>query len=397
MANTILVVDDEPDLELLITQRFRKEIRDKALKFVFASNGQEALAKLGANGDTDVVLTDINMPVMDGLTLLSNLSQQHPMLRAVIVSAYGDMANIRTALNRGAFDFITKPIDFSDLAITLDKTVREASARKQAEANRDRLVALHKELDVARRIQESIVHRDFPPYPARHEFAVHASMRPARAVGGDFYDFFFVDDHHLAFAIGDVTGKGVPAAIFMAVSRTMLRATGARGLATDACLSLVNDALYAESIASMFVTCFYGVLDTRTGVVEYTNAGHNPPYVLGRDGGITATPAIGGLFLGAFDKANYKHATVQLEPGDSLVLFTDGISEAVNPDDEQYGEARLESCLARLAGAPADQVVASVVADVDAFSAGAAQADDMTTMCLKFHGALGSSPGSATS
>jgi sigma-B regulation protein RsbU (phosphoserine phosphatase) len=397
MANTILVVDDEPDLELLITQRFRKEIRDKALKFVFASNGQEALAKLGANGDTDVVLTDINMPVMDGLTLLSNLSEHFPLLRAVIVSAYGDMANIRTALNRGAFDFITKPIDFSDLAITLDKTVREASARKQAEANRYRLVALHKELDVARRIQESIVHRDFPPYPARHEFAVHASMRPARAVGGDFYDFFFVDDHHLAFAIGDVTGKGVPAAIFMAVSRTMLRVTGARGLATDACLSLVNDALFAESIASMFVTCFYGVLDTRTGLVEYTNAGHNPPYVLGRDGGITATPAIGGLFLGAFDKAHYKSATVQLEPGDSLVLFTDGISEAANPDDEQYGEARLEACLARLAGAPADQVVASVVADVDAFSAGAAQADDMTTMCLTFNGAPGSSPGSVAS
>ena len=392
MANTILVVDDEPDLELLITQRFRKEIRDKALKFVFASNGQEALAKLGANGDTDVVLTDINMPVMDGLTLLSNLSQHHPLLRAVIVSAYGDMANIRTALNRGAFDFITKPIDFSDLAITLDKTVREASARKQAEANRDRLVALHKELDVARRIQESIVHREFPPYPARHEFAVHASMRPARAVGGDFYDFFFVDDHHLAFAIGDVTGKGVPAAIFMAVSRTMLRATGARGLATDACLSLVNDALYAESIASMFVTCFYGVLDTRTGTVEYTNAGHNPPYLLGHDGRVTATPAIGGLFLGAFDKARYQRTTVQLEPGDSLVLFTDGISEAVNADDQQYGEPRLEACLAPLAGAAADQVVASVVADVDAFSAGAAQADDMTMMCLTFNGARGCSP-----
>jgi phosphoserine phosphatase RsbU/P len=386
MANTILVVDDEPDLELLITQRFRKEIRDKALKFVFASNGQEALAKLGANGDTDVVLTDINMPVMDGLTLLSNLSQQYPMLRAVIVSAYGDMANIRTALNRGAFDFITKPIDFSDLAITLEKTVREASARKQAEANRDRLVALHKELDVARRIQESIVHRQFPPYPTRHEFGVHARMRPAREVGGDFYDFFFVDEHHLAFAIGDVTGKGVPAAIFMAVSRTMLRATGVRGLTTDACLRIVNDALYAESISSMFVTCFYGVLDTRTGSVEYCNAGHNPPYVLGRDGRVTATAAIGGLFLGAFDRADYERTTVQLEPGDSLVLFTDGISEAVNAEGEQYGEERLEACLTRLVHAPADKVVSSVVADVDAFSAGTAQADDMTMMCLTFNG-----------
>ncbi len=164
-THTILVVDDEPDLELLINQRFRKEIRENNLKFVFAGNGQEALAKLGTNGETDVVLTDINMPVMDGLTLLSNLGKEYPLLKSVIVSAYGDMANIRTALNRGAFDFITKPIDFSDLAITLEKSIREAMVRKQAEADRDRVVAFKKELDVARRIQESIVPRQFPPFP----------------------------------------------------------------------------------------------------------------------------------------------------------------------------------------------------------------------------------------
>ena len=118
----ILVVDDEPDLELLISQRFRKRIRANELDFAFAANGAEALEKLRADGQTEVVLTDINMPVMDGLTLLTRLHENHPMLRSVIVSAYGDMANIRTALNRGAYDFLTKPIDFQDLEITLDRT-----------------------------------------------------------------------------------------------------------------------------------------------------------------------------------------------------------------------------------------------------------------------------------
>ena len=132
MPNTILVVDDEPDLELLITQRFRKQIRERSLEFLFASNGEEALRVLDRQGSMDVVLTDINMPVMDGLTLLGKLNERFPLLKSVIVSAYGDMANIRTALNRGAFDFITKPIDFQDLSLTLDKSLQEALVRKQA-------------------------------------------------------------------------------------------------------------------------------------------------------------------------------------------------------------------------------------------------------------------------
>jgi sigma-B regulation protein RsbU (phosphoserine phosphatase) len=382
MPHTILVVDDEPDLELLITQRFRKEIRDKALQFVFASNGEEALAKLGSNGETDVVLTDINMPVMDGLTLLSNLNQAYPLLRAVIVSAYGDMANIRTALNRGAFDFITKPIDFQDLAITLEKSIREVKARKEAEADRERLMAIRKELDVARRIQESIVPRTFPAFPGRHEFALHANMRPARAVGGDFYDYFFVDEHHLAFAVGDVTGKGVPAALYMAVSRTLLRATGSRALPPDECLRVVNDVLCAEDVPSMFVTCFYGVLDTRSGTVEFSNAGHNPPLVLRRDGRVETTPLVGGFFLGAFENTSYERTTLALEPGDTILVFTDGISEAANVAGDQFGEDRLAEHITALAGLPAAEVVGHLSDTVDAFAEGAPQADDMTLLAL---------------
>jgi sigma-B regulation protein RsbU (phosphoserine phosphatase) len=325
------------------------------------------------------------MPVMDGLTLLANLNERYPLLKSVIVSAYGDMANIRAALNRGAFDFVTKPIDFQDLALTLTRSIQEARTKRQAASDHERLVALARELDVARRIQQSIVPTRFPPFPHRTDVAIHASMQPARSVGGDFYDYFFIDEHRLAFAIGDVTGKGVPAALFMAVSRTLLRSTAARGSSPGECLASVSTSLCAEDVGGMFVTCFYGVLDTRTGRIEMCNAGHNPPYILRADGSLEHTPQA-GVMLGMFADASYDSATVDLRPGDSLVLFTDGVTEAANTGDEQFEEERLEATLQRLAAAggqvTAEQIVAGVMADVEQFASGAPQADDITMLVL---------------
>ena len=396
MPHKILVVDDEPDLEILITQKFRKRIREQDLDFVFAGNGQEALAKLESNGGMDVVLTDINMPVMDGLTLLSNLRQHHPMLRSVIVSAYGDMSNIRMALNRGAFDFITKPIDFRDLEITLDRTIREAVAQKEAAADRERLLALQKELDVAREIQESIVPREFPPFPEREDVAIHASMLPAKEVGGDFFDFFLIDRDRIGFAIGDVSGKGVPAALFMAVSRTLLRATASRGFAPDECMQQVNQTLHQESISSMFVTCFYGVLNTRTGEIHCSNGGHNPPYILRADGRVEAVEVFGGLILGAFRHAAYEKREIGLQPGDCIFLYTDGITEAMNPDGEQFTSERLVESLKSVNGSAVEEIVRKVIENVRRFTAGAAQSDDMTILAVRYSGRNGHTRGQAS-
>jgi len=396
MPHKILVVDDEPDLEILITQKFRKRIREQDLDFVFAGNGQEALAKLESNGGMDVVLTDINMPVMDGLTLLSNLRQHHPMLRSVIVSAYGDMSNIRMALNRGAFDFITKPIDFRDLEITLDRTIREAVAQKEAAADRERLLALQKELDVAREIQESIVPREFPPFPEREDVAIHASMLPAKEVGGDFFDFFLIDRDRIGFAIGDVSGKGVPAALFMAVSRTLLRATASRGFAPDECMQQVNQTLHQESISSMFVTCFYGVLNTRTGEIHCSNGGHNPPYILRADGRVEAVEVFGGLILGAFRHAAYEKREIGLQPGDCIFLYTDGITEAMNPDGEQFTSERLVESLKSVNGSAVEEIVRKVIENVRGFTAGAAQSDDMTILAVRYSGRNGHTRGQAS-
>lgn len=383
MPNKILVVDDEPDLELLIRQKFRKKIKSQDLDFVFATNGVQALNRLQADADIDIVLTDINMPEMDGLTLLNLVNERYPLLRSVIVSAYGDMANIRTAMNRGAFDFITKPIDFLDFEITIDKTLREAFAGKQAERDRGLLVNLQQELNVARRIQESILHRTFPPFPERKEFEIHAEMIPAREVGGDFYDFFFIDQNRLGFVIGDVSGKGVPAAILMAVSKTLLKATGLAGMPPNECLDRVNRILFVESPAAMFVSAFYGILDTRTGEIIYSNGGHNCPLIVRRDGRIETTVPAGGAVLAMLENSEYHSATLALDREETLFLYTDGLSEATDPNDVEFAETRLEESLQPFRVTPLADAARQVINNMRVFSAGAPQADDITVLALR--------------
>jgi len=393
MPTKILIVDDEPDLQLMITQKFRKQVRENEMQFVFSTGGVDALKKLQEEGDVDVVLTDINMPEMDGLTLIAKLNERYPLLKAVIVSAYGDMANIRTALNLGAFDFVTKPIDFHDLEITLYKSIREASSMKQAAKDRDQLVTLQHELEVARRIQKSIVPRTFPPFPARQDFQIYADMIPAQEVGGDFYDFFLIDQERLGFVIGDVSGKGIPAALFMAVSKTLLKATALKGLPPGECLEQVNRILYMESVAAMFVTIFYGILNTRHGEVEYSNGGHNPPYILRGNGKVESTEIGGGLVLSALENSRYKTNRFVLQPGDGLFLFTDGVTEAMNTEQNEFTATRLIESLKRQTGADLTGLVNGVINDVRVFSTDAPQADDITILSLRYGGRAHSAEG----
>jgi hypothetical protein len=188
----------------------------------------------------------------------------------------------------------------------------------QAARDRERLAALHKELEVASEIQRAIVPSQFPPFPERSEFAIHASMAPAKAVGGDFFDFFLIDADRLGFVIGDVSGKGVPSALFMAVCRTLIKATAHAGGAPETCLGQVNRVLASEGVASMYVTVFYGVLDTRSGHVTYCNAGHNPPFVLRGNGAVEPLAQIGGMVVGLFEDAVYEAGHLVLGPGDGL-------------------------------------------------------------------------------
>ena len=223
----------------LIRQKFRRKIRSREWSCLFAENGVHALELLAETPDVDIIMTDINMPIMDGLTLLGRVQDQYPLLRTLVVSAYGDMQNIRTAMNRGAFDFVTKPIDFEDLETTIQKTWDTVRTLKQAVETEQSLDAIRKELDIARMIQTQFLPTTFPSFANTDLFAMST---PAREVGGDFYDFFFLDEHRLGFTIGDVSGKGVSAALFMAVTRTLIKALALQGLSPGACMTTTKPA-----------------------------------------------------------------------------------------------------------------------------------------------------------
>jgi len=384
MPEKMLVVDDEPDLESLIRQRFRKKIRDGEYDFVFAGNGLEALSRLLEHKDIGIILSDINMPEMDGLTLLAKLNElRNPALRTVIVSAYGDMDNIRTAMNRGAYDFVTKPVDFADLEMTIEKTIRELELVRNAVREHDKLIAIQYDLDTARSIQSAILPKKFPPFPEKNEFEIFASMEPAKEGGGDLYDFFLLDNERLGFVIGDVSGKGVPAAIFMAVSRTLIKATALKGISPDECLTYVNNLLCIESVSSMFVTVFYGILNYRTGELVYSNGGHNPPYVLSQDGNVTELPLTGGLALGVMDDFVYNSNSVKLNSGDILYTFTDGITEAMDANGQLYTEKRLVDFLKENNKLNVTDLIKHSFVNVREYASGAQQSDDITALAVK--------------
>ncbi len=382
----ILVVDDEIDLEPLVRQKFRRQIREGIYDFIFAHNGLEALAKLIEFPEIGIILSDINMPEMDGLTLLTKLKElKNPGLKTVIVSAYGDMDNIRTAMNRGAFDFVTKPVNFEDLEITINKTLEEITLIRRSMEEHDQLISIQQDLNTAREIQQAILPKSFPPFPNQSRFDIYASMVAAKEVGGDFFDFFTIDSDRLGFVIGDVSGKGVPAAIFMAVSRTLIRATGLKGIAANDCMNYVNNLLCNESVSCMFVTVFYGILNTVTGEIDYVNAGHNPPYLFS-SGGIRKLDMTGGMILGCMEGLTYQSKTITLAPGDRLFLYTDGVTEAFNINDEAYGESRLEAFLLRNLGSPIDETVKNSFSEINDFSAGVPQSDDITILSIIYRG-----------
>lgn len=381
----ILVVDDEPDLQALIRQKFRNKIKTKEYHFQFAENGAQALELIANDGSIDLVLTDINMPVMDGLTLLLKINElNNKVLRSVIVSAYGDMENIRTAMNRGAYDFITKPIDLKDLEITIEKSLKEIKEYKSSLAVRDKLIALQQELDIANAIQISILPKTFPPFPDRREFDIYAKMIPAKEVGGDLYDFFLIDRYRLGVVIADVSGKGIAAALLMAVCKTLLKATAYKGLPADSILYEVNNILVDESPANMFVTLFYGVLDTRSGAFEYSNGGHNSPYLISLDGKVKQLENIGGLLLGAIKDAQYESNVIMLKPGESLFFYTDGVTESFNVKHEEFGEARLLQIIQNKNVKNASELINHIFENVQSFANGFEQSDDITCLALKY-------------
>lgn len=386
MAVKILSVDDELDLEVLLTQYFRRQIRKGEYEFAFAHNGLEALQKLLETPDFDIILSDINMPEMDGLTLLAKVNElKNPAMKCIMVSAYGDMDNIRSAMNKGAFDFATKPIDLDDLSRTIEKAIEQVRYIRESQQEHNQLESIKNDLAIAGEIQQTILPRSFPPFPELTEVVdIYASMTPAKDVGGDFYDFFQIDDERIGLVIADVSGKGVPASLFMAVSRTLLRATALRGVSSAECLTYANKLLCKESLESMFVTVFYGIYHYKTGMMDYTNAGHNPPYLLRGGRTVECLPVASNFVVGVFDDIEFESNTLTFGIGDTLLLYTDGVTEAFNDKREQFSESNLQDILASMhESSSAKEVVTSVLQSVKTFSGDYPQSDDITLLSLQ--------------
>ncbi len=245
---------------------------------------------------------------------------------------------------------------------------------------------IESELKIAHDIQMNILPKTFPPFPDRKEFEVDAVIQPAREVGGGFYDFFFTESDRFCFVIADVSGKGVPASLFMAVSRTLLKTVAREEGTPDRILRRLNDEVSSDNPSNMFVSVFCGILETDTGRLTYANAGHNPPLLLRRAGTPVFLEGGRGIVVGAIEGAAYQGAQVALDPGDLLFLYTDGVTEAANSQGEFYEAGRLRDTLAGLRGQGVRDLLRGVMEEVIGFTGEAPQADDITMLLVRYTG-----------
>lgn len=282
---------------------------------------------------------------------------------------------------RDSYEFDMLSTDINATVDRLKEYIAEAAARIDAD------------LAVAKAIQSSALPTVFPPFPERKEFELYASMNAAKEVGGDFYDFYMLNNDTLGFLIADVSGKSIPGAMFMMTAKTVIKSLAESGLPPAEVFTLANEKLCEGNEAEMFVTAWLGYLDLKTGVVHVANAGHNPP-VLIRDGKADYVILKPGLMLAGMDGVRYKEQTVQLQKGDILYLYTDSVTEAMNTAEELYGEDRLQSLLSFGENYPepsadngiVEPVCSMVSEDLAKYTAGAEQSDDITMLCIRYLG-----------
>lgn len=240
------------------------------------------------------------------------------------------------------------------------------------------------ELSIATQIQANMLPSIFPAFPERPEFDIYATMNPAKEVGGDFYDFFMVDERHLAIVMADVSGKGVPAALFMVIGKTLIKDHTQPGRDLGEVFTEVNDLLCESNSEGLFITAFEGVLDLVSGEFTFVNAGHEIPFICKKDGSYEPYKIRAGFVLAGMEGMRYKCGTMQLSPGDRLFQYTDGVTEATDKDSGLYGMARLGEILAQNSALPPTELLVKIKEDIDTFVGDAPQFDDITMLCLEF-------------
>jgi len=299
---------------------------------------------------------------------------------------------VRTAeIARGSLDMELPPTrardevgalthSFEDMRLALKEYITNL---KETTAAKERIES---ELKIARSIQMNFLPRHFPPFPEKQEFEIFAVLESAREVGGDLYDFFLLDDDHLFFSIGDVSGKGVPAALFMAASKMLMKGTAHLELTPAEILERVNRELCWENDSAMFVTVFCGIFCIKNGEMKYSNAGHNPPILLHASGQADWLPLPEGFMLGPFEDSRYETRSIVLTPGDTLILYTDGVTEAMNSEKEVYSDEKLLEMVMQSGNASAEGLVREIVQSVQNYAGDEPQSDDITLLALKYRG-----------
>jgi len=245
---------------------------------------------------------------------------------------------------------------------------------------------MESELQIAHDIQMGILPKIFPPFPEMPEFDLYATIEPAREVGGDLFDFFFLDDEHLCFNVGDVSGKGVPASLFMAITKTLIKTRATKDMAPEVILNQVNQDLSTDNPSLLFVTLFLGIFNIKNGTIAYCNGGHNPPYIIRAGGEIEAVETTGGLALGVMEDFSFKSKRIVLNKGDAIFIYSDGVTEAMNSRHKLFSEERLEDELKRLKDLPVGDILTGVTEKIREFAQGEPQADDITMMIIRYNG-----------
>lgn len=374
-AGRVLVADDSQANRDVLVQYLSREGHE----VVAVGDGLAAIEAVFER-PFDVVLLDMIMPGMNGDEVLKAMKAD-PRLRTlpvIMISALDALDRIARCIEAGAEDYLAKPFNRVLLRARIGACLEKKRLR---EVELSYLQAVEKELTVAREVQRSILPKDFPASPS---LAGHGLMDPAREIGGDFYDFFALEGGRTGIAVGDVSGKGVPAAVYMAMVRTQLRAIAPFGLSPADCLERLNEHLSADNPGGMFVSLFYGIVDCAAATFTYANGGHNPPALLKAGGQVEWIKGTNDMLVGVMPGSPYHDAVLPLAHGDSLVLYTDGVVEAIDPAEEEFGKQRLAEVLSAHAASSPTALCDGILAAVRTFEAGRPHSDDLTCVAVRY-------------
>lgn len=375
MNERILILDDEEG----IRRDLSFILEDEGYITTTAGRGTDALAVLDGQ-IFDIVITDLMLPDLDGMEILRWIKSRYPNMVVIMITGHGSEEKAVEAMKSGADDYFPKPFDPDEMLIKMRKALDMQRLKAENELFHKHL---EMELEVARKIQQTLLTQRIPKIPG---IDISTFNQPAKHVGGDYIDLIELSSGNLGIAIGDVSGKGMPAALLMANIQASLRRCSETDHSPGEIITRINNSLcpicqYIEE--HRFITLFYGVLEPSSGILTFSNAGHNYPLVFRRDSGICEELESTGLPCGIMENFDYDESQVRLNPNDIALFYTDGVTEASNPEELMFGEERLKDVLLKKHKNNSSSLLIDINHELEKFIADAPQFDDLTFMVLK--------------